>query len=80
MCKDIDSKVIRQAFKAAGTIIFPSDMQRHLYDGMFQPDAGRTIYNGIPLQQLDHFKQTRDRHDAESRARNASCRHALSEL
>lgn len=63
MCKDIDSKVIRQAFKAAGTIIFPSDMQRHLYDGMFQPDAGRTIYNGIPLQQLDHFKQSRNRRE-----------------
>jgi len=63
MCKDIDSKVIRKAFKAAGNIIFPSDMQRHLYDGMFQPEAGRTIYNGIPLQQLDHFKQTRDRRE-----------------
>ena len=62
MCKDIDSKVIRKAFAAAGTIVFPSDMQRHLYDGMFQPEAGITIYNGIPLQQLDHFKQTQDRH------------------
>jgi len=63
MCKDIDSTVIRKAFAAAGTIVFPSDMQRHLYDGMFRPDAGMTIYNGIPLQQLDHFKQTQDRRE-----------------
>jgi len=61
MCKDINSAVIRKAFAAAGTIVFPSDMQRPLYDGMFKPDAGMTIYNGIPLQQLDHFKHTQDR-------------------
>ena len=60
MCKDIDSAVIKKAFAAAGTIVFPSDMQRHLYDGLFRPEAGITIYNGIPLQQLDHFKQTQD--------------------
>lgn len=46
MCKDIDACIIRKAFAAAGTIVFPSDMQRHLYDGMFRPDAGHTIYNG----------------------------------
>ena len=61
MCKDIDSSVIRKAFAAAGTIVFPSDMQRRLYEGMFKPEAGMTIYNGIPLQQLDHFKQTMSR-------------------
>ena len=61
MCKDIDSSVIRKAFAAAGTIVFPSDMQRHLYNGMFKPEAGLTIYNGIPLQQLDAFKHTQDR-------------------
>jgi len=63
MCKDIDACIIRKAFAAAGTIVFPSDMQRHLYDGMFRPDAGHTIYNGIPLQQLNHFKQTQDRRE-----------------
>lgn len=46
MCKDIDACIIRKAFAAAGTIVFPSDMQRHLYNGMFRPDAGHTIYNG----------------------------------
>eukprot|EP00438_Fugacium_kawagutii_P033147 Skav231176 [mRNA] locus=scaffold425:6924:10987:+ [translate_table: standard] len=46
MCKDIDAAIIKKAFAAAGTIVFPSDMQRHLYDGMFRPDAGHTIYNG----------------------------------
>ena len=46
MCKDIDACIIRKSFAAAGTIVFPSDMQRHLYDGMFRPDAGHTIYNG----------------------------------
>lgn len=61
MCKDINSTVIRKAFAAASRIVFPSDMQRHLYDGMFKPEAGLTVYNGIPLQQLDHFKQTQDR-------------------
>ena len=61
MCKDIDSTIIRKAFAAASTIVFPSDMQRHLYDGMFKPQAGLTVYNGIPLQQLDQFKQTQDR-------------------
>eukprot|EP00437_Effrenium_voratum_P010759 CAMPEP_0181440172 /NCGR_PEP_ID=MMETSP1110-20121109/22830_1 /TAXON_ID=174948 /ORGANISM="Symbiodinium sp., Strain CCMP421" /LENGTH=802 /DNA_ID=CAMNT_0023563967 /DNA_START=84 /DNA_END=2492 /DNA_ORIENTATION=+ len=63
MCKDIDSVVIRKAFAAAGTIVFPSDMQRRQYDGMFKPEAGLTIYNGIPLQSLDHFKQTQDRRE-----------------
>lgn len=61
MCKDIDAAVIRKAFAAAGTIVFPSDMQRDLYNGMFKPQAGLTIYNGIPLQQLDAFKHTQDR-------------------
>lgn len=61
MCKDIDAAVIKRAFAAAGTIVFPSDMQRHLYDGMFRPEAGHTIYNGIPLQQLNQFKQKEDR-------------------
>ena len=68
MCKDIDARVIRKAFAAAGTIVFPSDMQRHLYDGMFRPEAGITIYNGIPLQQLDHFKQTQDRRGFKAQA------------
>ena len=45
MCKDIDAAVIRKAFAAAGTIVFPSDMQRDLYNGMFKPQAGLTIYN-----------------------------------
>lgn len=61
MCKDIDAAVIRKAFAAAGTIVFPSEMQRDLYNGMFKPQAGLTIYNGIPLQQLDAFKHTQDR-------------------
>ena len=61
MCKDIDAAVIHKAFAAAGTIVFPSDMQRDLYNGMFKPQAGLTIYNGIPLQQLDAFKHTQDR-------------------
>ncbi|CAK9050368.1 Putative 5'(3')-deoxyribonucleotidase [Durusdinium trenchii] len=61
MCKDIDAAVIKRAFAAAGTIVSPSDMQRHLYDGMFRPEAGHTIYNGIPLQQLNQFKQKEDR-------------------
>ena len=30
MCKDIDAAVIHKAFAAAGTIVFPSDMQRDL--------------------------------------------------
>lgn len=63
MCKDIDAAIIKKAFAAAGTIVFPSDMQRHLYDGMFRADAGHTIYNGIPLKQLNHFKQTQDRRE-----------------
>jgi len=61
MCKDIDAQIIRRAFAAAGTIVFPSNMQGHLYDGMFKPGAGITIYNGIPLQQLDSFQKTHDR-------------------
>eukprot|EP00435_Cladocopium_sp_Y103_P010079 s297_g2.t1 len=63
MCKDIDAAIIKKAFAAAGTIVFPSDMQRHLYDGMFRADAGHTIYNGIPLKQLNHFKQTQNRRE-----------------
>ncbi|CAJ1361289.1 unnamed protein product [Effrenium voratum] len=66
MCKDIDSTIIRKAFASAGTIVFPSDMQRRQYDGMFKPEAGLTIYNGIPLQHLDHFKQTQDRSQVRS--------------
>lgn len=50
MCKDIDAAIIKKAFAAAGTIVFPSDMQRHLYDGMFRADAGHTIYNGYMAQ------------------------------
>ena len=61
MCKDISAATIREAFSLADTIVFPSSMQRSLYDGMYRPGCGITVYNGIPLQKLDAFKRGADR-------------------
>ena len=59
--KDVDANMIRRAFATAGRIVFPSDMQKGLYDGLYRPGAAHTIYNGIPVAQLNAYRQSQDR-------------------
>lgn len=61
MCKDISAPMIRSAFASAGTIVFPSEMQKQQYNGLFSPERALTMYNGIPLEQLDAYRASEDR-------------------
>lgn len=57
----IDADLIRQAFRAASCLAFPSQVQKEIYQGMYDENKATTIYNGIPLAAMDHFKRTNDR-------------------
>jgi len=61
MMKNLEAAHIKEAFRNCGCIVFPSDVQKSIYEGMFRPDAAITVYNGIPLQQLDAFRAQNDR-------------------
>lgn len=61
MMKNLEAKHIKEAFKVCGCIVFPSDVQKSIYDGMYRPEAAITVYNGIPLKQLDAFRANNDR-------------------
>jgi glycosyltransferase involved in cell wall biosynthesis len=53
MMSHIDSEIIRKAFSLCSRIVFPSNVQRDIYEELLQPGCAETIYNGIPLENLD---------------------------
>jgi len=61
MMKHLDREVIEKAFRQAQKIIFPSDVQMRLYEGLFKQNRARTIYNGIPYDKLREYRETTDR-------------------
>lgn len=58
MRKDLTADVIKTAFSKANCVVFPSEMQKNVYMGMFSPSAAATVYNGIPLTNLDRYQKT----------------------
>ena len=59
--KDLTADIIKTAFAKTDCVVFPSEMQKNIYKGLFRPDAGATVYNGIPLTNLDQYQKTADR-------------------
>lgn len=67
MMTHLDARAIVSAFSNASRIIFPAQVQRSCYEGLFSPPRARVIYNGIPLKSIDAYRsmQSRDRVRAE---------------
>ncbi|KAI0566000.1 D-inositol-3-phosphate glycosyltransferase [Gracilaria domingensis] len=63
MMTHLDEKAIVDAFTNASKIVFPANVQRRCYDGLFEPENARVIYNGIPLASINAFRavQSRDK-------------------
>jgi glycosyltransferase involved in cell wall biosynthesis/5'(3')-deoxyribonucleotidase len=61
MRKNLGADMIKEAFRVCNCIVFPSNMQRGLYKGLYRERTARTIYNGIPLGSLDEFRKTKNR-------------------
>eukprot|EP00924_Labyrinthula_sp_SR-Ha-C_P016704 augustus_masked-scaffold_6-processed-gene-12.38-mRNA-1 protein AED:0.22 eAED:0.24 QI:0/-1/0/1/-1/1/1/0/726 len=59
--KDLTFKKIATAFEQAECVVFPSTMQKKLYQGLYRPEAAKTIYNGIPLERLDRYRLSMNR-------------------
>eukprot|EP00960_Hanusia_phi_P052587 761544-Hanusia_phi.AAC.2 len=61
MMKSLSSEMIKEAFSKCGCVVFPSNVQKDIYKGLYRPNAALTVYNGIPLTQLDAFRLSHDR-------------------
>lgn len=61
MMTHLDEQAIRDAFSNASKIVFPANVQRRCYDGLFQDENARVIYNGIPLASINAFRAVQSR-------------------
>ena len=59
--KNLSAQKIKEAFRVCKRIVFPSTMQKLLYKGLYSDEAAVTVYNGIPLKNLDAFKASNSR-------------------
>mmetsp|Transcript_4434 Transcript_4434/g.8098 ORF Transcript_4434/g.8098 Transcript_4434/m.8098 type:complete len:650 (-) Transcript_4434:224-2173(-) len=57
----LDANKIVKSFAEATRIVFPANVQKQCYDGLFQSSAARVIYNGIPLAALNAFRAVQSR-------------------
>ena len=62
--KNLSAAKIKEAFRCCKRIVFPSTMQKMLYKGLYSEEAAVTVYNGIPLKNLDAFKAANSRAEA----------------
>lgn len=61
MMTHLDETAIVNAFRNASKIVFPARVQRRCYDGLFEDDNSRVIYNGIPLASINAFRSVQSR-------------------
>lgn len=61
MMTHLDEEAIRGAFANASKIVFPANVQRKCYEGLFKPENARVIYNGIPLASINAFRAVQSR-------------------
>lgn len=61
MMTHLDEDAIVGAFANASKIVFPAQVQRRCYDGLFKPENSRVIYNGIPLASINAFRTVQSR-------------------
>lgn len=57
----LDANKIRQAFAKATRIVFPANVQKKCYEGLFSPHVARVIYNGIPLYGINAYRTVQSR-------------------
>ncbi|PXF47723.1 D-inositol 3-phosphate glycosyltransferase [Gracilariopsis chorda] len=61
MMTHLDEKAIVDAFSNASKIVFPAQVQRRCYNGLFEEQNARVIYNGIPLASINAFRAVQNR-------------------
>lgn len=61
MMTHLDQEAIVDAFRNASKIVFPAKVQRRCYDGLFESENARVIYNGIPLASINAFRAVQSR-------------------
>ena len=61
MMKSLSADMIKEAFANCGCVVFPSNVQKDIYKGLYKEDAACTVYNGIPLKKLDDFMKSNER-------------------
>lgn len=61
MMTHLNEEVICDAFTNASKIVFPAEVQRRCYEGLFSPKNARVIYNGIPLASINAFRTVQNR-------------------
>ncbi|GAB0489537.1 hypothetical protein MMPV_000757 [Pyropia vietnamensis] len=52
---------ITAAFAAASRIVFPAEVQKRCYDGLYKEEAASVVYNGIPLKSINAFRKVQSR-------------------
>jgi len=52
---------ITAAFSAASRIVFPAEVQKRCYDGLYTEEAASVVYNGIPLKSINAFRKVQSR-------------------
>jgi len=57
----LDQDKIFKAFAEASQIVFPAKVQQACYEGLFDPENARVIYNGIPLASINTFRAVQSR-------------------
>jgi len=67
MMSHIDSTLIKQAFDVCHRVIFPSNVQREIYKSLLRDGCVETIYNGIPLNELDLYRSREKRIEARNK-------------
>eukprot|EP00186_Timspurckia_oligopyrenoides_P002555 CAMPEP_0182446788 /NCGR_PEP_ID=MMETSP1172-20130603/6004_1 /TAXON_ID=708627 /ORGANISM="Timspurckia oligopyrenoides, Strain CCMP3278" /LENGTH=592 /DNA_ID=CAMNT_0024642871 /DNA_START=96 /DNA_END=1874 /DNA_ORIENTATION=+ len=57
----LDDSKIRQAFAEATKIVFPAQVQKVCYEGLFKDGVASVIYNGIPLAGINTYRAVQSR-------------------
>ena len=57
----VDGDLIRSGFRAASRIVFPANVQKTCYQGLFEEHRAQVVYNGIPLAAINAFRASKSR-------------------
>uniref|UniRef100_A0A7S0XNM0 Glycosyl transferase family 1 domain-containing protein n=1 Tax=Erythrolobus madagascarensis TaxID=708628 RepID=A0A7S0XNM0_9RHOD len=57
----LDANKIRKSFAEATRIVFPANVQKQCYNGLFADGVASVIYNGIPLSGINTYRTVQSR-------------------
>uniref|UniRef100_A0A7S1XJ28 Glycosyl transferase family 1 domain-containing protein n=1 Tax=Erythrolobus australicus TaxID=1077150 RepID=A0A7S1XJ28_9RHOD len=57
----LDANKIRKSFAEATRIVFPANVQKECYNGLFGEGVASVIYNGIPLSGINTYRAVQSR-------------------